>query len=142
MPLGEFILELIGQAIFELMIHGIGRFVRAVYYWLRKRITGKERTFPELERIKRRYLFKKFRLRSNLNDQMVKGTRGTVLEVIDEQNLFVELEDANGKPMIVNDEKVFQVARKNVLLERINRKRRRRRRNANGAPRQIPSRKS
>lgn len=125
MPLGEAILgtlgELIGYAFFELIIEGLGKLIRGIYYGIRKLITGKEREVPELKRIEKRYLYKKFRLRSDFNEQILKGTRGTVMQVIDAQNLFVEFETPNGEPIMVGDEQTFRIKRKGIILERKNR---------------------
>lgn len=122
MPLGEIIVgaivEMTGYIIFELIIKGIGKLIRETYYWIRKLLTGKEREIPELQRIEKQYLFKKFKLKSGLNQRIPKGTQGTVREVIDERNLFVEFEDATGQPIIINNEKIFKIARHRVILER------------------------
>lgn len=122
MPIGEFIIGAIGEMIayfiFELIINGIGAVIRKIYYWIRKLLTGKEREIPELERIEKRYLFKKFRLRSDLHEQIPKGTRGTVLEVINERTLSVEFEGNSGQPITIDSKKTFKIRRSRVMLER------------------------
>ncbi len=122
MPVGEVIFgaigELIGYIIVDVIIEGIGRLIRSIYYGIRKLVTGKERDIPELKRIEKRYLYKKFRLKADFNGRILKGTRGTVMEIIDEQDLYVEFEDFNGKPISEGDEEVFKIERKKVLLER------------------------
>lgn len=122
MPLGEVIIgaigELIGYIVVDLIIEGIGKLIRTVYYGIRKFITGKDREIPEMKRIEKRYLYKKFRLKSDFNGRILKGTRGTVIEIIDEQNLYVEFEDFNGKPITEGDEQVFKIKRKIIILER------------------------
>jgi len=123
MPVGEVIFgtisELIGYIIIDLIIEGIGRLIREVYYGIRKLITGKEREIPELKRIEKRYLYKKFRLKSDFNERILKGTRGTVMEIIDKQSLFVEFENSIGKPITEGDELIFKIERKRIILERI-----------------------
>ena len=125
MPVGEVIFgaigEFIGYIIVEVIIEGIGKLIRATYYGLRKLITGREREIPEVKRIGKRYLYKKFRLKSDFNERILKGTKGTVLEVIDKQDLYVEFEDLNGKPILEGDEQVFKIERKRIILERIKR---------------------
>tara|TARA_B110000305_G_scaffold101984_1_gene114694 strand:+ start:168 stop:383 length:216 start_codon:yes stop_codon:yes gene_type:complete len=63
-------------------------------------------------------VFKKFKLKCDLNERILKGALGTVMEVIDERNLFVEFENSNGKPIIINDEQIFKIERNRVMLER------------------------
>jgi hypothetical protein len=122
MPVGEVIFgavgEFIGYIIVEVIIEGIGKLIRVVYYGIRKLITGKEREIPELKRIEKRYLYKKIRLKTDFNERIKKGTRGTVMEIIDKQNLHVEFEDFNGKPIIENDKQVFKIESKRVTLEK------------------------
>lgn len=122
MPVGEVIFgalsEFISYIIVEVIIEGIGKLIRTVYYRLRKLITGKEREVPELKRIEKRYLYKKVRLKTDFNGQILKGTRGTVMEVIDEQYLYVEFEDLNGKLIAKDEEEVFKIERKSVALEK------------------------
>ncbi|SOE23532.1 hypothetical protein SAMN06298216_3917 [Spirosomataceae bacterium TFI 002] len=122
MPVGEVIFgaigEIIGYIIVEVIIEGIGKLIRAIYYGLRKLITGKEREIPELKRIEKRFLYKKFRLKSDFNKRILKGTMGTVMEVIDKQNLYVEFENLNGNPILIDDEQVFKIERKRIILER------------------------
>jgi hypothetical protein len=122
MPVGEIIFgaigELIGYIIVDLIIEGIGKLIRAVYYGVRKLLTGKEREIPELKRIEKRYLYKKFRLKSDFNGRIPKGTRGTVIEIIDKQDLYVEFEDFNGNTITEDDEQVFKVERKRIMIER------------------------
>ena len=122
MPLGEAILgsipEAIGYIIFDLLLEGIGRFFRWIYYGIRKLLTGKEREIPEVKRLEKTYLYKKIVLRNGLNKFIVKGTRGTVLEIIDEDNFYVEFEDSTGKPIEVEGNQVFKVKRKDVMLQR------------------------
>ena len=122
MPAGEVIVgaitEFFGYILLEVIIKGIGKGVRTIYYVLRKWITGKEREISELERIEKRILFKKFRLKSDFSQHIPKGTRGTVMEVIDEQYLFIEFEDADGNPILEDDEMVFKIERKKIRLEK------------------------
>ncbi len=122
MPIGEVILssigEMIGYVVVEIIIEGIGRLIRGVYYGIRKLLTGKEREIPEMKWIEKRYLFKKFKLKSDLDNRIIKGTRGTVMEVIDEQNVFVEFEDSSGNPIEVNGNRVFKIKRNKIWLER------------------------
>jgi len=122
MPLGEVIIgaigEFIGYIVVEVIIQGIGKLIRAVYYGVRKLITGKEREIPELKIIEKRYLHKKFRLRTNFNERIPKGTTGTVMQVIDEKNLYVEFEDINENPIVQCDNQLFKIQRKKVMLER------------------------
>jgi hypothetical protein len=126
MPIGEIIIvsigEIIGYIIFELIIRGIGRLLREIYYWIRKLLTGKEREIPELKRIEKHYLFKKFKLKTDFDKRIPKGTSGIVMEVIDEHNLFVEFEDSLGKPILVVDKQVFKIKRRKIILKRIKRK--------------------
>lgn len=122
MPVGEVVVgvigEFIGYIVVQVIIEGIGKLIRTVYYGLRKLLTGKERELPELKRIEKRYLHKKFRLKTDFNNRMLKGTRGIVMEVIDEQYLYVEFEDLSGKPIIKGDEQVFKIERKKIMLNR------------------------
>lgn len=122
MPVGEAIFgaigELIGYIVVDLIIEGIGRLIRGVYYGIRKLITGKDREIPELKRIEKHYLNKKFRLMSDFNEQILKGTRGTVKEIIDVQNVYVEFEDPHGKPITEGVEQIFKIERKRIMLER------------------------
>jgi hypothetical protein len=124
MPVGEVIFgaiaEIIGYVLVELIFEGIGKLIRVMYYGVRKLITGKEREVPELKRIEKRYLYKKFRLKSDFNRQILTGTRGTVMEVIDKQDLYVEFEDFNGNPISEGDEQFFKIERKKIMLERKN----------------------
>jgi len=109
---------MIGYIVVDLIIKGIGKLIRTMYYGVRKLITGKKREIPELKRIEKRYLYKKFRLKSNFNGQILTGTRETVMEVIDEQDLYVEFEDSNGKPITEENNQVFKIERKRIILER------------------------
>ncbi len=122
MPVGELIFgaigEFIGYTIVDGLIEGIGKLIRAIYYRLRKLITGREREIPELKRIEKRYLYKKFKLKTDFNERILKGTRGTVMEIIDKQDLFVEFEDTNGAPITEGDEQVFKIERKIIIIER------------------------
>jgi hypothetical protein len=122
MPAGEIIFgaigELIGYIIVDVIIEGIGKLIRAVYYGIRKIITGKEREIPELKRIEKRYLNKQFRLKSDFNGYILKGTRGTIIKIIDKQNLHVEFEGFNGKSIMKNDKQVFKIERKRITLEK------------------------
>ena len=122
MPVGEVIFgaigEFIGYTIVDGLIEGIGKLIRAIYYKLRKLITGREREIPELKRIEKRYLRKKFKLKTDFNERILKETRGTVMEIIDKQDLFVEFEDTNGVPITEGDEQVFKIERKIIVLER------------------------
>ncbi len=121
MPVGEvifgFIAEVISYIIFELIIEGIGRLFRKIYYWVRKLLTGKERETPELELIENRYLLKKVIVISDLHELLPKGTRGIVMEVINEHSFYVEFEDSYGKPILVNGEKRMKINRSKVMLE-------------------------
>ena len=112
MPIGEAILgsiaEAIGYIIFDLLLEGIGRFFRWIYYGIRKLLTGKEREIPEVKRLEKTYLYKKIVLRKSLNTFIAKGTWGTVLEIIDEDNFFVEFEDSTGKQVEVEGIQVFK----------------------------------
>ncbi|MBB3696554.1 hypothetical protein KMW28_24015 [Flammeovirga yaeyamensis] len=123
MKLVEIIVAAIGEFIayilFLLFSEGIGKLIRSIYYGVRKLITGKEREISELERIEKRYLYKKFKLRSDFNEQIPKGMRGTVLEIIDEQNMYVEFENTKGLPFIDVDEQVFKIERKRIILENV-----------------------
>jgi hypothetical protein len=122
MPVGEVIFgaigEFIGYIIAEVIIEGIGKLIRSIYYGLRKLITGKEREIPELKRIEKRFLNKKFRLKSDFNERIPKGTKGTVMEVIDKQYLYVEFEDLNGKPILLGYGQVFKIERQRIMLDR------------------------
>lgn len=122
MPIGEAIIgtigELIAYIVVELIFIRIGKLIRCVYYGIRKLITGKEREIPELKRIEKRYLYKQFRLKSDFNKRILKGTRGTIMEVIDAQNFYVEFETPNRKPIMVDNEQTFKIKRKRIILER------------------------
>lgn len=122
MPVGEvifgFLGEMLGYIIFDLIIEGIGKLFRGIYYWLRKLITGKEREIPELKMIEKRYLFKKVMILYNFHELVSKGTQGTVIEIIDKQNMYVEFEDSNGRPIVINDKYVFKIRRNKVKLKR------------------------
>lgn len=127
MPVGGLVAELVGEVIgdllFKVIIEGIGKLIRSVYYGLRKLITGKERDIPEVKRIEKYYRHKKIRLKSDFNERILKGTRGTVMEVIDEQHVHVEFEDLHGKPIVEGDQQVFKIERKGIILERLKRRR-------------------
>ena len=116
MPIGEVIFgaigELFGYIVVDLVIEGIGKLFRGVYYGIRKILTGKIRDIPELKRIEKRYLYKKIRLKSDFSERILKGTRGTVMEIIDKQDLYVEFEAPNGTPIMVDDEQIFKIERK------------------------------
>jgi hypothetical protein len=122
MPIGEIILgfigEMIGYILFDLIIEGIGRFFRGIYCWILKFVTGKERKTPDFERIEKRYLYKKVSVISNFHELLPKGTRGTVMKVIDKQIICVEFENSKGRPIVVNDEQGFKIKRSKVTLER------------------------
>ncbi|NQY30623.1 MAG: hypothetical protein HRT69_14270 [Flavobacteriaceae bacterium] len=122
MPIGEVIFgaigELFGYIVVDLIIEGIGKLFRGVYYGIRKILTGKIRDIPELKRIEKRYLYKKIRLKSDFSERILKGTRGTVMEIIDKQDLYVEFEAPNGTPIMVDDEQIFKIKRKRIILER------------------------
>ncbi len=122
MPVGEVVFgaiaEFIGYIIVEVIVEGIGKLIRATYYGLRKLITGKERETPELKRLEKRYLYKKFKLKSDFNERILKGTKGNVLEVIDKQHLYVEFEGLNGKLILEGDEQIFKIERKRIMLEK------------------------
>ena len=81
MPIGEVIFgaigELFGYIVVDLIIEGIGKLFRGVYYGIRKILTGKIRDIPELKRIEKRYLYKKIRLKSDFSERILKGTRGS-----------------------------------------------------------------
>jgi len=121
MPIGEAIVgaiaEMIGYVIVELIIGGIGKMFRALYYGIRKLFTGKDREMSELDRIEKRYLFKKFKLRSDFSGRIQRGTSGTVMAVIDDQSLYVEFEDTDGKPITDGGITIFKIDRKKVILE-------------------------
>ena len=55
---------------------------------------------------------------NNFNERILKGTRGTVMEIIDEKQIFVEFEDSNGIPIAESGEQVFKIERKAIELER------------------------
>jgi hypothetical protein len=122
LPVGEVIFGAIGEMIayivFELILEGIGRLFRGIYYGIRKLLTGKEREIPELKRIEKRFLYKTVRLRSDFNERISKGTLGTVIEVIDEHHVFAEFEDSHGKPIEIQGEQVFKIERSKLMLER------------------------
>jgi len=63
-------------------------------------------------------LYKKIKLKSDFNRRILKGTLGTVMEIIDEQNLYIEFEDFNGKPITEGNKQVFKIERKRIMLER------------------------
>ena len=93
MPIREIIVdkigEIIGYIISELIIEGKVR--RGTYYWIRKLVTGKEREIPELKRIEKRYLFKKFRLKSDLNERIPPSWKSLTSETYS-LNLKVQME--------------------------------------------------
>lgn len=117
----EFLLSLaadfIGYLIFELIIAGMGKLIRGIYYTVREAITGKKREVSEVNRIETRFLRKKFKLKAPLNERIPKGTRGTVVQVIDEKNIFVEFENTNGTQITVDQKQLFKVKLKNIALE-------------------------
>ncbi len=122
MPVGKIIIGYIGEMIiyiiFDVMIQGIGRFFRVIFYWLRKLLTGKNRETPEFKWIENRYLFKKLILITDFNNEIQKGTRATVMEIIDQQHFYVEFENSNGEPIVFNDQQIFKIQRNKVRLER------------------------
>lgn len=118
MPLGEIILttilETASYLIFELFFKGLSK----AYYGVRKLVFGKDRPIPDIKRIEKLYLFKKFKLKSDLMGIAPKGTSGTIKKVVDEGNLLVELEDLNARPIRIKDKQTFKIELDKVLLER------------------------
>ena len=121
MPVGEIvvgsILEGLGAIIFELIINGLGVFLRRMFYWTRKKLTGKEREFSEFERMEKRYLGKQVRLAVSLKNGLRKETFGVVKEVLDYHYVLVEFEDATQQPIPIDGKQVFKIKRRHVRLE-------------------------
>lgn len=122
MPFGEILLgaigEFIGYIVVDVIIEGLGKLIRTIYYGCRKLITGKDRDIPELKRIEKRYLYKKIKLKSDLNKLILKGTYGTVVEIIDQQYVSVQFENIIGKSIMDGNKQSFKIDRKIVILDR------------------------
>ena len=121
MPVGEIvvgsILEGLGAIIFELIINGLGVFLRRMFYWTRKKLTGKEREFSEFERLEKRYMGKQVRLAVSLKNGLRKGTFGVVKEVLDYHYVLAEFEDATQQPITIDGKQVFKIKRRHLRLE-------------------------
>ncbi len=72
----------------------------------------------EKDRLIARYISRRIKLRSGINEKFPKGTLGEVIEVIDEETLLLKFEDLNGNLISVNGTSHFPVNKRKVMLVR------------------------
>ena len=117
--IGEIIIRIIVEILFEGLILGIYRLLKRGVEFIRVKIFGfKPKPISKIKAIEKKLLYKKIKLTESLNSQLKVGQYGAILEVIDENNVFAEFYDRNGKQIELDNELVFKIRIKQFTLQK------------------------
>ncbi len=118
--IGEIILGFLGgilEIIIRDIIFGFFGFVFNSIAKVLKNIFGLKYEGNSLKLIEKKYLYKNVVLIENLNEKLKSGLKGAVLEIIDEENAFVEFYEPNSTQQIeYESELTFKVNLKQIEL--------------------------
>ena len=110
--LGEIFIEIIFEGIilrlFKLFSKGYDRLVRFIF--------GTKKELTSFQKTEKKILYKKFILTETQNPLIEKGMKGVVLEVIDNENVYAEFLNENGKQIEYQNELAFKIPIKKLKL--------------------------
>jgi len=116
------VVEIIGRIlvefIFEGIILGIYRIFKKGIEFIRVKVFGfKAKPIKPKKALEKKLLYKNIELTENLNSELKAGQKGAILEVIDDNKVFAEFYNSNGKQIELKNELVFEIGIKQFKLK-------------------------
>jgi hypothetical protein len=117
--IGEILGRIFVEIIFEGIIVGTYRLLKKVVEWVKVNIFGfRPKPIDPKKALEKNLLYKKIELTENLNSALKSGQIGAILEVINQDKVFVEFYDRKGNQIEWDDELVFEIKMNQFKLKK------------------------
>lgn len=101
--------ELIAEIFLKWILGGIWVGLNMLYDWIKGLLFGVPKHVVGKKRLKKKWLYKKVSPVVTLDNGVLRGTVGTVMEIIDNDYAFVEFYDHKGDFIEIDGELAFKV---------------------------------